>query len=101
MDNPLLEQSAARSPADDHWSVAQAEKKGKPLLIRYRSERPQGVEPTAFPFLLSATWAYQANEVGLPAPEEMELMDKFEDALASALEGIANGPPDGHSHRKW
>src|SRR5262249_54845373 len=57
-----------------------------PLLIRYRGERPPGVEPSAFPFLLSATWGYQSNEVGLPAPEEMALMDKFEDALASTLE---------------
>jgi hypothetical protein len=86
MSNALLEQNAGQSPADDLWNVAQAEKDGKPLLIRYRAERPQGVEAAAFPFLLSATWPYQANEVRLPVPEEMELMDKFEDALAPALE---------------
>ncbi len=81
-----LESNEAQSPAEDRWSVAQAEKNGKPLLIRFRSERPQGVEPGAFPFLLSATWAYRANEAGLPGPEEMALMDKFEDALQSGLE---------------
>jgi hypothetical protein len=66
--------------------VAQAEKNGKPLLIRYRSERPQGVDTAAFPFLLSATWTYQGNDVGFPTPEEMGLMNKFEDALVSAFE---------------
>jgi hypothetical protein len=44
------------------------------------------VEQSAFPFLLSATWSYQPNEHGLPSSEEVESMDKFEDALASSLE---------------
>ena len=86
MSNTLLEQNEGPSLADDRWSVAQLEKKGKPLLVRYRNERPQGVETAAFPFLLSATWAYQRNEFALPSVDEMELMDKFEDALTSALE---------------
>jgi hypothetical protein len=87
MSNALLETNDAQGVADDQWSVAQAEKNGKPLLIRYRSQRPQGVEATAFPFLLSATWSYQPNEFGLPSATEMEWMDKFEDALAMSLEG--------------
>jgi hypothetical protein len=86
MSTATLEPNAGQSLADEKWSVAQGQKHGKPLLIRYRSERPQGVETTAFPYLLSATWAYQPNEFGLPSPEEMELMDKFEDALGLALE---------------
>src|SRR5690242_13844428 len=81
MDNTLLEKNEGQSPTDDQRSVAQAEKNGKPLLIRYRNERPQGVDTAAFPFLLSATWTYQANEAGLPLPEELGLMNQFEDAL--------------------
>ena len=87
MSNALLEQNEGQLLAEDQWSVAQGETNGKPLLIRYRSERPQGVTASQFPFLLSATWSYQANEFGLPSAEEMELMDRFEDALASSLEG--------------
>jgi hypothetical protein len=86
MSNALLELNNEQSVADDQWCVAQGEKNGKPLLIRYRSKRPQGIEAAAFPFLLSATWSYQPNKFGLPSAEEMELMDKFEDALASSLE---------------
>jgi hypothetical protein len=86
MHSSILDRNEGQSLTDDRWSVIQAEKNGKPLLIRYRSERPQGVETAGFPFLLSATWTYQANEVGLPPPEETGLMDKFEDALESALE---------------
>jgi hypothetical protein len=86
MSNAIGEPNEAQSVADDQWTVAQAETNGKPLLIRYRSERPQVVEASAFPFLLSATWTYQANEAGLPASEEIQLMDQFEDAVASALE---------------
>jgi len=87
MSNALLEQNDEQSVADDQWCVAQAEKNGKPLLIRYRGERPRGVEATAFPFLLSATWAYRPNGFGLPSAEEIESMDKFEDALSTSLEG--------------
>jgi uncharacterized protein DUF695 len=86
MSNALLEPNNSPSVSNDQWSVAQGEKNGKPLLIRYRTSRPHGVEPTAFPFLLSATWSYQPNEFGMPSAEEMKSMDKFEDALA-ALEG--------------
>lgn len=86
MSSATLESNEAQAGAKDQWSVAQGQKNGRPLLIRYRSQRPQGVESAAFPFLLSATWSYQPNEYGLPSAEEMELMDKFEDALASSLE---------------
>jgi hypothetical protein len=86
MSNALLAQNESPSLADNQWSVAQFEKNGKPLIVRYRNERPQSVEMAAFPFLLSATWAYQPNEFALPSADEMEWMDRFEDALASALE---------------
>jgi len=86
MSSAALEPNDAPSAANEQWSVAQLEKNGKPLVVRYRSERPQGVETAAFSFLLSATWAYQPDEFGLPADAEMERMDKFEDALAAALE---------------
>src|ERR1043166_1321164 len=86
MCDALVEQNPGQPPTDDRWNVAQAEKNGKPVIIRFRTERPQGVKTVDFPFLLSATWTYQANEFGLPLSEEMESMNKFEDALASALE---------------
>jgi hypothetical protein len=86
MSSAVVEPNEMPAAADELWSVTQLEKNGRPLLVRYRSERPQAAEAAAFPFLLSATWAYQANEFGLPAAEEMERMDRFEDALASALE---------------
>jgi hypothetical protein len=105
MSNALLEQNDGQSVADDQWSVAQAEKNGKPLLIRYRSERPQGVDPIAFPFLLTATWCYRPNEFGLPLAEEMKAMERFEDALASTLEGSHSAHLmvilTGNSERDW
>lgn len=61
------------------------------LTIQFRvlrQLRPRGVDMRAFPSLLSATWVYTPNEYELPAAEEMELMDEFEDALVSALEGL-------------
>jgi hypothetical protein len=105
MSSALLEQNDGQPVADDRWNVAQGEKNGKPLLIRYRSERPQGIEAITFPFLLSATWTYQANEFGLPSAEDMELMDKFEDALVSSLEGSQTAHLmvilTGNSERDW
>jgi hypothetical protein len=87
MSSALLEQNEDQTSAQDQWTVAQGARNGKPLIVRYRSERPQGVDAVAFPFLLSATWTYQPDENGLPSSEEMVLMDKLEDALASSLEG--------------
>src|SRR5260370_38465297 len=86
MSNALLELNEDQTSAQEQWTVAQGAKNGKPLIIRYRSERPQGVDAVAFPFLLSATWTYQPDDVGLPSSDEMVLMDKLEDALASSLE---------------
>src|SRR5258708_40377530 len=86
MSNALLERNEDQTFAQDQWTVAQGAKNGKPLIVRYRSERPQGVDAVAFPFLLSATWAYQPDELGLPSSEEMVVMDNLEDALASSLE---------------
>jgi hypothetical protein len=86
MTSATLEPSNDQSVASESWNVAQSAQNGQPLMIRYRSQRPQGVESAAFPFLLSATWAYPPNEFGLPTSEEMASMDKFEDALAASLE---------------
>lgn len=86
MSNALLEPQDEQASAHDLWSVAQGEKNGRPLVIRFRTARPQDAEPAAFPFLLSATWTFPPNEHGLPAGDEMERMDKFEDALDAALE---------------
>jgi Family of unknown function (DUF695) len=82
MANAFPEQDEAQSTTEEQWSVAQAVNNGKPVLIRFRIQRPTGIEPAAFPFLLSATWSYQSDETGFPGQEELALMGKFEDALA-------------------
>ena len=101
----LIEGNEEQTHPDDQWSMAQGIKNGKPLLVRYRSERPQGVDVSAFPFLLSATWTFQPNEFGLPSSEEMVLMDKFEDVLATSLEGSKTAYLmvilTGNSERDW
>lgn len=87
MSNALLENTKPQSSTDERWSVAEAQKNGKPLIVRYRSRRPEGVAPAGYPFLLSATWSYQpATLAGLPSEQDVELMSRFEDALESALE---------------
>ncbi len=98
------QQSDAQS-SDAQWCVAQAERNGQPLLIRFRSQRPSGVKPAAYPFLISATWSYQANELGMPGPEDMERMAQFEDALESVLEASPSAylmvVLTGNSERDW
>jgi hypothetical protein len=87
MSTDILEPVDCRAGNNDSWSVAQAEKNGTPMLIRFRSERPEGVDIAAFPLLLSATWSYEPTEFGLPSPDAVAMMDAFEDALATSLEG--------------
>jgi hypothetical protein len=87
MVNATLEPNESAAPVNERWTVAQAEKNGLPMLIRFRSERPQGVQSASYPFLISATWSYsQANPAGMPSSEELESMSRFEDALEAALE---------------
>lgn len=87
MSSALLDNNEPQSCTDQRWSVAEAQKNGKPLIVRYRSKRPEGVAPANYPFLLSATWSYQpATPAGLPSEQDVELMSRFEDALESALE---------------
>jgi hypothetical protein len=86
MSSVAVEPNEAPSAADEQWSVAQAVRSGQPLLIRFRNQRPAGATSAEFPFLLSATWSYQANAHGLPTAEELASMDRFEDALASSLD---------------
>src|SRR4051794_13069675 len=86
MSTAQVEPNDQASAGDDQWTVAQLTKNGQPLFARYRNQRPNNVAPAAFPFLLSATWAFEPNEFGLPSAVEMQLMDKFEEALDSALE---------------
>ena len=110
--NALVEQNEPCADAqwsDNQWSVAQAERNGQPLLIRYRSQRPAGVKPASYPCLISATWSYQANEVGLPASEETERMAQFEDAVDDALASVLEVSPSaylmvvltGNGERDW
>jgi hypothetical protein len=87
MSNTLLEDNQSQSAANDHWSVAEAQKNGRPLIIRYRSQRPEGIDPAKYPYLLSATWGYNsANPAGLPSEQDQALMSQFEDALETGLE---------------
>lgn len=87
MSTATIESNELQSSSEDRWSVGQGQKNGQPLLIRFRSEPPQGVDAAAYPFLLSATWSYQAGRAGMPDAEELERMTRFEEALESTLEG--------------
>lgn len=87
MSDALVEQQAQPAGTEDSWSLVQADQNGRPLVIRFRSQPPQGVNRAEFPLLLSATWPYQPNEFGLPSAEEMARMDKFEDALEASFTG--------------
>jgi hypothetical protein len=106
MSNALLEDNQSQSAADEHWSVLEAQKNGRPLIVRYRGERPNDIVPTDYPFLLSATWGYQtANPAGLPSEQDQELMSRFEDALESALESSGSAHLmvvlTGNGERDW
>ena len=91
MSTAAIEQHETTSPSEELWSVAQGEKNGQPLLIRFRNEPPQGVDAKAYPLLLSCTWSYRANGAGMPDAKELERMTRFEEAVESALEGSQSG----------
>jgi Family of unknown function (DUF695) len=78
-------------PTDDNqdaWSVATAMDGEMPLIIRFRSQPPAGINKTNYQDMIAITWQYEADEEssGMPGEAEKERMDELEDLLMPALE---------------
>jgi hypothetical protein len=75
----------SKNNSKDSWTVATGEDNGKPMIVRLRSNIPDGVDIKNYPHLLGISWEYEpARENGMPSEtdhERMVLLEKLLDAL--------------------
>jgi len=74
----------SKPSAKDQWTVATGEDKGKPMIIRFRSNIPPGIDIKQYSHLLAISWKYEpANEGGMPSQVDNDRMVVLEELLDS------------------
>ncbi|MBT0964219.1 DUF695 domain-containing protein [Denitromonas iodatirespirans] len=70
--------------AEDQWTVATGDDNGKPMIVRFRSDIPRGVDIKQYPHLMAIAWKYEpANEGGMPSNADNNRMVLLEELLDS------------------
>ncbi len=73
-----------RSTPNDQWTVATGEDNGKPMIVRYRSNPPSGVNIKEYPHLIAISWKYEpTNDSGMPSKQDNDRMVLLEELLDS------------------
>jgi hypothetical protein len=71
------------------WTVAKASDQGKPLIIRFRSTPPTGINQTNYRHMMAISWKYEpSSDAGMPSPKESDRMKGLEDLLNQAFEPV-------------
>ena len=79
---------SATIPSPDSWAAATGAKDARPVIYRYRMNRPHGADWRSFPLALSVRWPYDVNtQNGMPPAADNEQQCEFEDAIISIGEG--------------
>lgn len=70
---------------EDQWTLATGhDNNGKPMIVRFRSNVPAGVDIKQYPHLLVVSWKYEPwSEEGMPSESDNERMVLFEQLLDS------------------
>jgi hypothetical protein len=77
---------------EQEWLTATATEDDMTVLFRLLPEIPQDITPADFPARIEIIWNYQSpNETGMPGPEDLELMNQFEQKLVDAWQETALG----------
>ena len=69
-----------------NWSVAEGERNGLPLIVRFIAEMPDQETREAYRWLTVISWSYVPGERGMPSREDNQRMYDLEDALEASLE---------------
>jgi Family of unknown function (DUF695) len=74
----------AKSKPDDKWTVATGRYNGKPMIVRFRSAIPSGVNIKQYPYLMVISWKYEsADQNGMPSKSDYDRMVLLENLLES------------------
>jgi hypothetical protein len=72
--------------SETNWSVAEGERNGLPVIVRFIAEMPSAETRGAYRWLTVISWSYAPGESGMPRPEDNQRMYDLEDALEASLE---------------
>ena len=75
----------------DEWSIATGTENGFPLIVRFRSTVPQGVQPEKYPELVTISWKYNPRANGMPESEDNAKLEELEDLLDKCVESKRQG----------
>jgi hypothetical protein len=72
---------------EERWALVEGElENGLPYSVRFREDLPVAEEISKLKTLIIVSWVYEsADESGLPAEEEENLMEEFENLMDEAL----------------
>jgi hypothetical protein len=78
----LFKRKNAPPAQNDEWTIAQGDEKGFPVISRFRSRVPPGIEVADYPRLVNLYWRYEpGREQAMPGPEDYEHMLRLEEHL--------------------
>jgi uncharacterized protein DUF695 len=96
---------AEAEDAADPWTLARTEEDGLPVILRFRSCIPPGIDTARYPHLVNICWQYDGESTeGMPPPGTHERLLELEQLL-DALEGPDLGflvlAVTGNGRREW
>ena len=78
----LFKRKRAASAPVGEWTIAEGEEKGFPVISRFRSQVPPGIDVSNYPRLVNLYWRYEpGREQAMPSAEDYEHMLKLEEHL--------------------
>ncbi len=89
----------------DWWNLIESEIDGMRIVIRARSSLPSDADRQLFPFLVTVTWRYDGNEIGMPPPDVVEKMASLDEAFGGLLDAkgtsIEAASVTGNGVKEW
>jgi len=78
----LFKRKKAAAVADDQWIIAESDENGFPVLSRFRSGVPAGIEVADYPRLVNLYWRYEpGRDQAMPGDEDYDEMVRLENHL--------------------
>lgn len=75
-----------KTAPDTQWSIATGEDNCFPMIIRFRTTIPKGVDFKEYKHLMAIVWKYTPTGGGMPPQEINRRMEEFEKLMEKGIE---------------
>ena len=91
--------------AEGSWSIAEGKDDGLPIIYRYRSGIPNGINESNYPNMISIVWQYDEDEnQGMPSEDTNAMQTEFDnalDAIGTGEIGVLMIAITGNNQKEW